>query len=216
MKKMPARLLVIDIEATCWDQPKDQPAGEKNEIIEIGLVPFSLKTLVISEPKSILVKPSMSKVSAFCTKITTLTQEQVDAGISFREACKNLIDEMKTQEIPWVSWGDYDRKQFVWQCDHTKTPYPFGAGHWNFKDTFAKMMGLRKDVSLARALDIMNLDPIGTPHRGADDAFNIARVMTECFRRIRGNNEQEAANEGTGDETDDSDEEAGSEKETEE
>lgn len=206
---MPATLLVVDIEATCWDQPKDQPAGEKNEIIEIGLVPVSLKTLIIGEPKSILIKPSMSKVSAFCTKITTLTQEQVDAGISFREACKNLI-ELKTQEIPWVSWGDYDRKQFMWQCDNTKTPYPFGAGHWNFKDTFAKMMGLRKDVSLARALAIMKLEHVGVHHRGADDALNIARVMTECFRRIRGNDEQEITDEGT-----DSGEETGSEEKEE-
>src|SRR5271170_7418666 len=110
MKKMPDTLLVVDIEATCWELPKDQPAGQKNEIIEIGIVPISLVELTIGEPRNVLVKPTTSKVSRFCTRLTTLSQEQVDAGISFREACKTLIEEMDSQRIPWVSWGDYDRK----------------------------------------------------------------------------------------------------------
>lgn len=186
MKKVPDTLLVVDVEATCWELPKDQPAGAKNEIIEIGIVPISLADLTIGEPKSILIKPATSKVSRFCTRLTTLTQAQVDAGISFREACKILIDDLDSQKIPWVSWGDYDKKQFQYQCDETKTPYPFGAGHWNFKDTYAKMMGMEHDVSLPIALKVMGLEFTGTRHRGADEALNISKIMIESFRRMRG------------------------------
>lgn len=186
MKKMPDTLLVVDVEATCWERPGDQPPASKNEIIEIGIVPLSLIDLKIGEPKSILVKPIKSKVSKFCTRITTLTQEQVDTGISFREACEKLAKEMDSQSIPWVSWGDYDRKQFLWQCEDFKCPYPFGAGHWNFKDTFAKMMGFEHDLSLPIALKFMGLEFTGTCHRGADEANNIAKIMVESFRRLRG------------------------------
>jgi len=192
MKQMPDAYLVVDIEATCWEKPKDQPAGETNEIIEIGITQISLRDLTISEPRAILVKPITSKVSKFCTRLTTLTQDQVDTGISFREACEYLIKEMETRKIPWISWGDYDCKQFKYQCDESKAPYPFGAGHWNFKDTFAKMMGLEHDVGLSVALKMMGLEFTGTPHRGADEAFNIAKVAIESFRRMRHGQNREA------------------------
>jgi len=191
MKKMPDTLLVIDIEATCWEKPKDQPAGQKNEIIEIGIVPISLRKLTIGEPRAFLVKPITSKVSRFCTRLTSLTQAQVDAGISFREACGRMVKEFDSQTIPWVSWGDYDCRQFKYQCDDTKTPWPFGAGHWNFKETYAKMMGLEHDVSLTIALRMMGQDFDGAPHRGADEAYNIAKVMIETFRRVRGYGKEE-------------------------
>lgn len=213
MKKMPDVILAVDIEATCWEKPKDQPPGQKNEIIEIGFCPISLRSLEIGEPKSILIKPMMSKVSPFCTKVTTLTQELVDTGISFREACSKLVNEVKTQELFWVSWGDYDRKHLSWQCEETKTPYPFGGGYWNFKDTFAKMI-CSKNVSIQDALRLLGLEMIGTPHRGADEAFNIARIIQESFRRIRGSSGQAAITEAVGD-NDGKESETEAEEETE-
>lgn len=191
MKQMPDTVLVVDIEATCWEKPKDQPAGEKNEIIVIGIVPISLKDLSIGEPKRFLIKPTVSKISKFCTRITSLTQEDVDEGLVFKEVCKELIEKNDTQKIPWVSWGDYDRRQFLWQCESFKSPYPFGAGHWNFKETFAKMMGLEHDVSLPIALKLLGMEFEGKHHEGSADAINIARVMIECFRRMRGINGKE-------------------------
>lgn len=186
MKKMPDTLLVVDCEATCWEKPKDQPAGQKNEIIQISMVPLSLRNLTVGEPKSLFVKPSTSKVSRFCTRITSLTQEQVDAGISFKEACEHLVKEFSSKTTPWVSWTDYDCKQFQYQCKEMKVDYPFGAGHWDFSTTFAKMMGLEHDVSLTIALKIVGLEFEGARHSDANEAFNIARVMIETFRRVRG------------------------------
>src|ERR1700722_11833027 len=85
-------VLVIDVEASCWEEPKDQPPGQKNEIIELGLTTVALPDLNISNPVSILVKPTTSKISPFCTKITTLTQELVDTGLPFKEMCEKLIE----------------------------------------------------------------------------------------------------------------------------
>ena len=111
MAKRLDHILVIDIESTCWDGGFP-PRGETNDIIEIGLTPLELSTGRRLEKRSILVRPERSKVSPFCTQLTTLTQEQVDSGILFKDACKILETEYLSQERLWASFGDYDRKQF--------------------------------------------------------------------------------------------------------
>src|SRR3954467_4055740 len=96
MAKRLDHVLVIDIEATCWDGGFP-PKGETNDIIEIGLTPLELSTGRRLEKRSILVRPERSKVSPFCTSLTTLTQAQVDTGIRFKDACKLLEDEYLSQ-----------------------------------------------------------------------------------------------------------------------
>lgn len=41
----------------------------------------------------IIVRPEQSTVSAFCTELTGLTQAEVDAGVSFAEACRTVATE---------------------------------------------------------------------------------------------------------------------------
>lgn len=184
MKKMPDTLLIVDLNTTCWESPKDQPPGQKNEIIEISILSLSLRNPVINEPKTIIIKPTTSKISRFCTRITTITQEEVDNGISFKEACQKLIDEMDTQKLPWVSWGDFDKKMLMYQCNDTKTPYIFGAGYWSYGDTFAKLMGLEEEVNLSTAMKLLGLEFVGSK-RASDQVIGIATLMAECFRKIR-------------------------------
>jgi inhibitor of KinA sporulation pathway (predicted exonuclease) len=186
-------VLIVDCESSCWAEPKDQPPGQKNEIIELGLTTVMLPDLNISNPVSILVKPTTSKISAFCTSITTLTQELVDTGVPFKEMCEKLIERAHSKNIPWVSWSHYDRKQLMWQCNAEKAPYPFGAGHQNLKSMFATMMGLKKEVGLEEALKMMGLEFRGTRHRAGDESWNIARLMVEMYARVRrGANDQQA------------------------
>ncbi|MFW5667426.1 MAG: exonuclease domain-containing protein, partial [Coleofasciculus sp.] len=75
------QILVIDVEATCW-QGKPPP-GQESEIIEIGVCLLDCHSHYAVKTESILVKPERSTVSEFCTELTTLTQEQVDQGMSF-------------------------------------------------------------------------------------------------------------------------------------
>jgi inhibitor of KinA sporulation pathway (predicted exonuclease) len=82
------QILVVDIEATCWEGAI--PLGEESEIIEIGICPLDIASGQRLEKASILVKPERSRVSEFCTHLTTLTQEQVARGIPFSEACSTL------------------------------------------------------------------------------------------------------------------------------
>jgi inhibitor of KinA sporulation pathway (predicted exonuclease) len=184
MAKRLDHVLVIDIESTCWDGGMP-PKGEANDIIEIGLVPLEVSTGKRLEKRSILVKPERSKVSPFCTQLTTLTQEQVSTGIRFKDACKLLEDEYHSSERLWASYGDYDRRQFEKQCRDEGVRYPFGPSHLNVKSLFAIGRGLPSEVGLPQAMALLGLKLEGTHHRGHDDAWNIAAILAEMLKRVK-------------------------------
>lgn len=175
MARLLDQVLVIDIEATCWDGPA--PEGEENEIIEVGVATLDLASLERGEKESLIVRPERSRVSRFCTELTTLTQEQVDEGMPFADACDALKTRFRSRQRTWASFGDYDRRQFERQCASTGVAYPFGATHLNVKNLLALARGLGYEVGLARALKLLGLPLEGTHHRGHDDAWNVAAVL---------------------------------------
>lgn len=172
-------LVVVDVEATCWEGKT--PPGQQGEIIEIGVCLLDLESLEASAPRGILVRPERSKVSAFCTRLTSLTQDMVNGGLWFAEACELLTAEYGTQTRLWSSWGNYDRLIFEHQCRDRHIGYPFVAEHFNAKTRFAELQGIRA-AGMARALQMAGLPLEGTHHRGADDAGNIARLVAWMIR----------------------------------
>lgn len=179
------KIIIVDVESSCWKIATEQPENEISEIIEIGVAVVNLSNLAIEEKDSILVKPTRSRISNFCTQLTTLTQQQVDDGILFAEACQILKSKYKTDRRTWASWGDYDRNMFTKQCADLQIDYPFGPRHLNMKNLFAITHSLTKEVGLDKALNLLSLPFEGTHHRGGDDAYNIARVFIDtisCFR----------------------------------
>ncbi|MFF2568858.1 exonuclease domain-containing protein [Streptomyces sp. NPDC058084] len=185
MNSGPVLLNVVDVEATCWEgQP---PPGQVSEIIEIGLTVVDLAARRRVSRHRVLVRPSRSDVSAFCTELTGLTPAEVASGVAFDEACRLLADTYDARRRPWASWGDYDRGQFDRQCRATGAPYPFGRpaerGHTNAKAVFTEAYGLRKRPGMAGALKIAGLPLEGRHHRGEDDAWNIAALVLDLVDR---------------------------------
>lgn len=176
---------IIDIECTAWEPPEYQPRDQISEIIEIGLAVVDIKTLEMSENISILVRPQNSKLSKFCTKLTTLTQEQVDNGITFEAACKVLRKDFNSDNRTFVSWGDYDRKMFERNSKDYGVKYPFGPRHHNLKNSFAMLYGLDRELGMDEALKIINLELEGTHHRGNWDALNISKIFIEILKKFR-------------------------------
>jgi inhibitor of KinA sporulation pathway (predicted exonuclease) len=172
---------IVDVEATCWETRP--PAGQTNEIIEIGLTVVDLKAKERLEKHRILVRPARSEVSAFCTELTGLTQKDVDSGVEFAEACRILAKDHLAGKRGWASWGDYDRKQFTRQCSASTAEYPFGNRHTNAKAVFAEAFGLPRPVGMAQALKVAKLPLEGRHHRGDDDAWNIAALVVLMAQR---------------------------------
>ena len=183
-KRSLSHILVIDIEATCW--PRGQrPCGQENEPIEIGLCVLDTGTLERLEKRSILIRPTRSKVSAFCTELTTLTQAQVDKGITFAEACKILREEYNAPALPWASFGDYDRTALQQAADKERVDSPLGRTHVNVRALLTLAAGMKQEPELPFALDHVGLRMEGTHHRGHDDAWNIAGVLAWVLQRVR-------------------------------
>jgi inhibitor of KinA sporulation pathway (predicted exonuclease) len=177
MAKKLDKVLVIDIEATCWETEKQKPSGEESEIIEIGLALYNVKTGEVEKSESIIIKPKRSKVSDFCTKLTTLTQDIVDKGTSFPAACEKLMKEYNTKNITCASFGDYDRLMFIRECKNYALSYPLSKSHMNIKNIFALQHKLDREISMPAALDKIKETLDGTHHRGVDDAVNIAKIL---------------------------------------
>ena len=175
------KIIIIDLEATCWQGPV--PQGQENEIIEIGLAVLDVTTGVISKNKGILIQPQRSKVSPFCTELTTITQELLDSkGVSFEEAIDQLVDEYKPDLYTWASYGQYDLNMLKKQCKSFGVSYPMGDEHINVKVLIADVYGLQKPTGMNGALHMLNIPLEGTHHRGVDDAKNIAKILHWCLQ----------------------------------
>lgn len=180
MAKLLDRVIIIDLESTCWNDQHgnyNRPDGQQSEIIEIGVCELDVPGRQIVSSESILVCPVRSTVSEFCTQLTTLTQEQVEAGISLHDACKKLRKHYRTDRRIWASWGDYDRVQFERTCKTNEIKYPFGRTHLNIKTLFALHHALKSEIGMDQALDFLKIKLEGTHHRGVDDAKNIAKLL---------------------------------------
>jgi inhibitor of KinA sporulation pathway (predicted exonuclease) len=183
MAKLLDRVLVIDIESTCWPGPT--PAGQKSEIIEVGLCVVDVRKLERVEKRCLLVRPVRSKISEFCTELTTLKADDFQTAGTLADAVGILKREYRSLERLWASWGDYDRRQFERVCKELTVPYPFGRSHLNIKTLFAVARGDHAEVGIDSACNELGLTLEGTHHRGVDDAWNIAGIFCHLLGRMR-------------------------------
>ena len=181
------KMLVVDVESTCWDNNgKSQLSRpEDSEIIEIGVCTIDLKTLEISEGEGIIVKPANTEVSEFCTQLTTLTQSDVDKGISFEDACGILRKKYNSKNRLWSSYGKYDDNIFQRESKNKNVKYPFGSFHINIKGIIESVFG--QTLGMAQALEKMGISLDGTHHRGVDDALNTAKLYKQFLVSVRQN-----------------------------
>jgi inhibitor of KinA sporulation pathway (predicted exonuclease) len=175
--------LVIDVESTCWEH--EPPRGQTSEIIEVGLCVVDLQLLERRERRSIMVKPMMSEVGEFCTRLTGITPEMVAQAATLPEALRILRDQFRSDERLFASWGDYDRNQFMRNCRTYDLKYPFGPTHLNVKNLFPSAFGLSCELGIDAACARLGVTMEGTHHRGVDDAWNIARILCLLLKRIR-------------------------------
>ncbi len=177
-------VLVVDLEATCWEGAP--PEGQVSEILEIGICPVRVSDGQRLEKRSILVRPQASEISPFCTSLTTITPQMIESeGLALPDALRVLKKEYASKSRHWASWGDYDRRQFERECKRKGHGYPFGPGHLNLKTLFALLCGEPHELGTVQALEALGLEFEGTHHRGDDDAWNIGRILGHILDRAR-------------------------------
>jgi inhibitor of KinA sporulation pathway (predicted exonuclease) len=174
--------LVIDLEATCDDGgliPR-----EETEIIEIGAVLADASTLQPVDEFQTFVRPIRHRqLTPFCTRLTSITQADVDPAPTFSVAMQRLTRWLGGRDALFCSWGDYDRNQFARDARRHGVRLPFGADHLNVKAAFAQAAGLPKGIGVGQAIGRVGLRFQGTAHRGIDDARNITRLLPYALGR---------------------------------
>ena len=177
----PKKIFVIDVEATCWDNDVKFGRGVQqyvSDIIEIGITTVDLKERRIEASDSILVIPTQSEISTFCTGLTTITPELIEKeGVSFHRAMDILDDDYKVGKNMWGSWGLYDYKILARQCEREHTRIPLNNLHLNIKAMFAWQFGF--SMGLGKACNYLGIKFEGTAHRGVDDSKMIAKILLE-------------------------------------
>lgn len=174
-------LLVIDLEATCWDTPEEQ-AANTSEIIEVGVCVLNTLTGEITRPAGMIIKPRQSKISPYCEKLTTITQAMVDDGMSFERAMKILKIEYGSRRRMMAAYGNYDQTMLTRQCNNYLIDPPFGPTYLNISALATLKLKSNKRLGLSAAMAGFGLTFEGTQHRGVDDAVQAARVLWEIIK----------------------------------
>lgn len=172
--------LVVDLEATCDDH--HAIPREETEIIEIGALLLDGATLTPLDEFSSFVRPLVHpRLTPFCTRLTTITQDDVARAPTFRVIAPKLA--AFGQGALFCSWGGYDRGQLERDARRCGIRSPLGPRHLNIKEAFARAAGDRGETGTHAALRRVGLTPTGTHHRGIDDARNIARLLPYALGR---------------------------------
>ena len=168
--------LIVDLEATCCDR-KGIP-NSKREIIEIGAVMVDRALNTISEFQTFVRPVRFPILTSFCTTLTTINQTDVDAAPIYSEAIAAF--QTWTQDYPefvFCAWGDFDRRQIRQDCKFHQVPSPINVTCLNLKTMFARSQNLPGTYGMSQALELAHIPLVGTPHRGIDDARNIAKLL---------------------------------------
>ncbi|WP_300493099.1 3'-5' exonuclease [uncultured Methylophaga sp.] len=176
-------ILVVDLEATCWQDKIISPGRpqtvDEMEIIEFGCTLAQTDGIII-DSRSFMVRPVKHPIlSTFCTELTTITQQDVDAAPPYLEAVKQIDEWLSPYSLfAWGSWGNYDRKQLDAESrHHGQTPIFGYSPHLNLKPFWRKGRANARRGGLQNALKFHDLPFVGTEHRGIDDALNIAKLL---------------------------------------
>lgn len=176
------RLVILDFEATCQE---DEPPSPQ-EIIELPSVLVSLQERRILDEHESFVRPIFHPtLSEFCTKLTSIRQEQVDHAPIFTDALEahqawlashGLLD--REDAFAFVTCGEWDlRSMLPRQCTTSRIPIPRVYRRWiNVKTVFTRTTRKRAG-SMPEMLSALGLELEGRHHRGIDDCRNIARIV---------------------------------------
>lgn len=168
------RYIIVDLEATCWEDVRD---FDCMETIEIGAVELPTAGEPPSREFSRFIRPvAEPHLSEFCRRLTSIRQRDVDAAGGFWAVFPEFLEWIGEEPFVLRSWGGYDLTQFRIDCRRHGLAFPPSfERHVNLKKEFARLLSI-KVCGMERAMAHAGLPLEGTHHRGIDDARNIARL----------------------------------------
>ena len=188
-----SHFVVLDFEATCDDVHPPNP----QEIIEFPSVLLDANTFEVVDEFESFVRPVHTKLTKFCTELTSITQAQVDAAPPFPEVFAAHQDWLASHDLPTaggdlpyviVTCGDWDLLTMLpaqlAALDPPATFVPTPYRQWlNVKVPFKAWHRKQARAGMARMLDLLGIELVGHHHRGIDDSRNIAKILRALAAR---------------------------------
>jgi inhibitor of KinA sporulation pathway (predicted exonuclease) len=173
------RIVVVDVEATCW---KKGVFSRKKETIEIGAVLLQLDRAHTEWPEfQTFVRPRrLPRLSSFCRELTGISQESVDAAPSFPEALRLFLEwSGPLEQVVLAAWSHYD----VWQLDLDLEAHELPTLDVPFLDVKKLAAGVIGGKSLEETTRVLAPDCVAmTRHRANADARRTARILHQLFQ----------------------------------
>jgi len=182
--------LVLDFEATC--ERDDPTQSQWSEIIEFPCVLLDAASLEVVAEFRQLVRPTVRpKLTAFCTKLTSITQAQVDAAEPLEEVLSRfgawlptvLGSDAAIASVLPVTCGEPDCSVMLPRdCARKGLPVPAVLRRYcNVKRPFAELLA-SKAGGMKSMLRHLGIPQDGHHHLGIDDARNIAKIVRHLAR----------------------------------
>ncbi|XP_063881215.1 ERI1 exoribonuclease 2-like isoform X2 [Scylla paramamosain] len=188
-------LVVLDFESTCWEGKWNAP---QHEIIEFPAVLLNLQSgEVISEFQQYVMPMEQPVLSSFCTNLTGITQEQVDAGVPlgtciclFSKWMQHLCEQHKMSfcaavpgnRVTFATWSDWDLEICLQrECTRKRIRKPDFFNQWADVKLLYKKFYRRSPKGLAGALQDLGLTFQGREHSGICDARNTATLISHML-----------------------------------
>ncbi|MEO0733307.1 MAG: 3'-5' exonuclease, partial [Bacteroidota bacterium] len=144
------KFIVYDIEATCWE---GRPPGMVQETIEIGACELDGYG-TINGYFSRLIKPVVHpQLSYFCQRLTNIDQAEINRARDFSRVVRDFTDwiDVDGEDYLLASWGDFDRKQLMADCQLHRLEDYWLDEHINLKKQYQEIKGLPKPRGLKSA-----------------------------------------------------------------
>jgi 3'-5' exoribonuclease 1 len=170
--------IIYDLEATCWE---GRPPTMVQEIIEIGAIKLN-RYGEVEGTFSKFIKPIIHpQLSLFCQQLTSIKQSDVERAATFPSVIEAFQDwaEVFDEEYLLCSWGSFDKKMLIQDCRLHDMEDDWAENHINLKQQYHDIKRLRTRRGLKAALTAEGYEFTGTPHRGIDDARNLAKIFVK-------------------------------------
>ena len=176
--------IILDLEATCW-QGNDM--NRRQEIIELGAYRVNGYREWIDSFQKFVKPVEHPRLSAYCTELTGISQDQVTKARPFEEVYYQFQEWLEHHDQPQIicTWGAKDMVIIREECrahDVDQDAFPQSI---NLKSQYADMHQLGKEVGLLKALEFTGIEVEGSPHRAIDDAYNTAHLVLHYLDRWR-------------------------------
>ncbi len=150
------------------------------EIIEIGAVKLD-RFGELEGQFNRFIRPVLNpNLSLFCRQLTSIDQISINRARPFPEVVKDFQDWIEVddgEEYLLCSWGGFDKRMLVQDCQLHRLESDWALPHLNLKQQYHQIKRLKTYKGLKKVVELEGFEFTGVYHRGISDAQNLAKVF---------------------------------------